>query len=84
MDQTGRFPYQSARGNKYIFILYNYDSNAILKEELNDRTADSLTRAWKNTFARLTHDGHTTQLHVLDNEISADFTAALDTEKIQY
>jgi hypothetical protein len=28
MDQTGRFPVVSSRGNKYIMILYDYDSNA--------------------------------------------------------
>ena len=83
-DQTGIFLYQLSRGNKCIFILYNYDSNLILKEELKDRIAGSLTKAWKNTFDRLTHNGHTTQLHVLDNEILAEFTAVLDTEKIQY
>ena len=44
-DQTGRFPYQSSGGTKYIFILYDYDSNAILKEELKDRTAGNLTQA---------------------------------------
>jgi hypothetical protein len=29
-DQTGRFPVVSRKGNKYIMILYDYDSNAIL------------------------------------------------------
>jgi hypothetical protein len=29
-DQTGRFPVVSSKGNKYIMILYDYDSNAIL------------------------------------------------------
>ncbi len=27
-DQTGRFPQTSSRGNKYIMIVYDYDSNA--------------------------------------------------------
>jgi hypothetical protein len=26
-DQTGRFPVVSSKGNKYIMILYHYDSN---------------------------------------------------------
>jgi hypothetical protein len=30
MDQTGRFPLVSSKGNKYIMVLYDYDSNAIL------------------------------------------------------
>jgi hypothetical protein len=29
-DQTGQFPVVSVKGNKYIMILYDYDSNAIL------------------------------------------------------
>jgi hypothetical protein len=28
MDQTGRFPVVSSKGNKYIMIVYDYDSNA--------------------------------------------------------
>ena len=64
--------------------MYDYDSNAILKEELKDRSASSLTQAWKNAYARLTHNGHKTKLMILDNEISAEFVAALDKEKISY
>jgi hypothetical protein len=33
-DQTGRFPVVSSRGNKYIMILYDYDSNAILAKAI--------------------------------------------------
>ena len=40
-DLTGKFPVQSALGNKYILIVYHYDSNAILAEPLKDRTAKS-------------------------------------------
>jgi hypothetical protein len=29
-DQTGRFPVVSSKGNKYIMIVYDYDSNAHL------------------------------------------------------
>ena len=31
-DLTGQFPYKSSRGNAYIYVLYHYDSNAILVE----------------------------------------------------
>ena len=34
MDLTGRFPYKSSRGNKYILIAYNYDGNTTLAEPL--------------------------------------------------
>jgi hypothetical protein len=29
-DLTGRFPHRSSRGNEYILVVYDYDSNAIL------------------------------------------------------
>ena len=35
-DQTGRFPVTSSKGTKYIFVLYSYDTNAILMEPLRD------------------------------------------------
>ena len=34
MDSTGRFPHKSTRGNEYVMVVYDYDSNAILVEAL--------------------------------------------------
>jgi hypothetical protein len=47
-DQTGRFPVVSSKGNKYIMILYDYDSNAILAQHIKDRTAPELLKAFHN------------------------------------
>jgi hypothetical protein len=33
-DQTGRFPVVSSKGNNYIMILYDYDSNAFVDSAL--------------------------------------------------
>jgi hypothetical protein len=41
-DQTGRFPVVSSKGNKYIMILYDYDSNDILEQPIKYRTAPEL------------------------------------------
>jgi hypothetical protein len=38
-DQTCRFPVVSSKGNKYIMVLYDYDSNAILAQPIKNRTA---------------------------------------------
>jgi hypothetical protein len=46
-DQTGRFPVVSSKGNKYIMILYDYDSNAILAKLIKDRTAPELLKAFQ-------------------------------------
>jgi hypothetical protein len=46
-DQTGRFPVVSSKGNKYIMILYDYDSNAILAQTIKDQTAPELLKAFQ-------------------------------------
>jgi hypothetical protein len=46
-DQTGIFPVVSSKGNKYIMILYDYDSNAILAQSIKDRTAPELLKAFQ-------------------------------------
>ena len=37
VDITGRFPYLLARGNQYILIIYDHDSNDVLTEPLKKR-----------------------------------------------
>ena len=36
-DHIGVSPVVPSQGNRYIFILYNYDSNAILEEPMKSR-----------------------------------------------
>ena len=36
-DQIGRFPVNSSKGNKYILVLYEQDSNTILAEPLKNK-----------------------------------------------
>ena len=38
-DLTGRLPHTSSRGNQYILVVYDYDSNAILHCPLKNKTA---------------------------------------------
>jgi hypothetical protein len=45
-DLTGRFPTTSLSGNKYILILYNYDSNIVLSSPMKNRGDKDLVRAF--------------------------------------
>jgi hypothetical protein len=45
-DQTGIFPVVSSKGNTYIMISYDYDSNAILAQPIKDQTAPELLKAF--------------------------------------
>ena len=53
-DLTDRFPFRSSRGNEYIYVVYDYDSNAILVEPIQNRQAKTITEAWEKIYKRLT------------------------------
>jgi hypothetical protein len=69
-DQTGRFPVVSSKGNTYIMILYDYDSNAILAQPIKDRTAPELLKAFQVMEQALVARGLKPKLMKLDNEAS--------------
>jgi hypothetical protein len=69
-DQTGRFPVVSSKRNKYIMVLYDYDSNSILAKPSKDRTAPKLLKAFQFMEQELVAKGLTPKLMKLDNEAS--------------
>jgi hypothetical protein len=69
-DQTGRFPVVSSKVNKYIMILYDYDSNAILAQPIKYRTSPELLRAFQVMEQELVDRGLKPKLMKLDNEAS--------------
>jgi hypothetical protein len=83
-DQTGRFPVVSSKGNKYIMILYDYDSNAILAQPIKDRTAPELLRAFQVMEQELVARGLTPKLMKLDNEASTLLKMYLHQQNITF
>jgi hypothetical protein len=69
-DQTGIFPVVSSKGNKYIMILYYYDSNAILAQPIKDQIAPELLKAFQVMEQELVDRGLKPKLMKLDNEAS--------------
>jgi hypothetical protein len=69
-DQTGRFPVVSSKGSKYIMILYDYDSNAILAQPIKYRTTPELLRAFQVMEQELVARGLKPKLMKLDNAAS--------------
>ena len=45
-DQTGQFPTRSRRGNKYIMVMVEIDSNAILVEPMKSKKDAEMIRAF--------------------------------------
>jgi hypothetical protein len=83
-DQTGRFPVVSSKGNKYIMILYDYDSNAILAQLIKDRTAPELLKAFQIMEQVLVARGLEPKLMKLDNEASKLLKTYLHQQDITF
>ncbi len=52
-DQTGQFPTCSQRGNKYIMVFVEIDSNAILVEPMKSRKDEEMIRAYNALLLQL-------------------------------
>ena len=84
MDLTGRFPHKSSRGNEYFFVLYDYDTNAILFDSLKNRQAKEITKAFDKCIAKLSKNLLLPKLYIIDNECSADLKLAIIKNKGSY
>ena len=66
-DQTGRFPVTSSCGSKYLMVLYDHDSNAIIREPIKSRSEAEFIRAYSVLHSKLTNLGLCPKLQMLDN-----------------
>jgi hypothetical protein len=83
-DQTGRFPITPSRGNKYIMIVYDYETNAILSEPLKYRNKNELLRAYTNLHALLVACGLKPVLHILDNEVPGKLKHFMRSKQVSF
>jgi selenocysteine lyase/cysteine desulfurase len=52
-DLTGRLPHRSSRGNEYLIVVYDHDSNSILVIALKNKTGAEIERGWTCIHERL-------------------------------
>ena len=83
-DLTGRFPVQSSRGNKYLLVLYDYDSNAILVEPMKNRSDAEMLRAYAIINNILIRRGLRPRLQRLDNEASKALKQYLQDTDVEF
>ena len=69
-DQTGKSPTRSQRGNKYIIVMVDIYSNAILVEPIKSCKDPELTRAYRAMMTRLNWAGIIPKKHILYNAVS--------------
>ena len=83
-DITGKFPYPSSKGNQYIMVMYDWDSNAILGEPMKNRTKEEIVRAIQQLYKYLKSRGISPKLHILDNEASKKLKQCITTNNTKY
>ena len=66
--QKGHFPVTYSHSNKYLMVLYNYDSNAILAEPMKSHSEAKIVRAYSKLHAYLTNRGLKPVLQKIDNK----------------
>jgi hypothetical protein len=67
-DLTGLFPFMSFDGNVCFFVLYHYESNAILASPIAGLDDVSIFKAYKKYFEELTAKGFKPKLNIMDNQ----------------
>ncbi len=83
-DQPGQFPKKSSRGNQYIMVLVEVDSDTILVEPMKNRTAGKMVRAYQVLIDHLNSAGIFPKLHILDNKCSADMKEIIKSNKMDF
>ncbi|OEU20461.1 hypothetical protein FRACYDRAFT_181335 [Fragilariopsis cylindrus CCMP1102] len=84
MDLPGRYPVTSARGHKYIMVMYDYDTNYINAVPIKSRKSSELVAAFKFCYDELKERGFTARVLRLDNEISTELIAAIREQNLEY
>ena len=79
MDLTGRFPYKSSWGNKYILIAYHVDSNTILGTPVRNKQAKTIKQAWLHLHNKLSFSSNKPNTYILDNETSGETKSTIST-----
>ncbi len=69
-NQTGQFPTRSQWGNKYIMVMVEINSNAILVEPMKSRKDEEMIRMYNTLLLRLKQAGIVPKKHILDNKLS--------------
>ena len=84
IDHTGRYPQTSQRGHRYIFVLYDYDSNYIISIPTKLRKKEDYIAAYKEAYNELKESGFIAQLVRLNNEVSNELIKAFKEDNLDY
>ena len=82
IDLTGSFPITSARGHKYIFVLYDYDSNAILAEPIFSWEKVHILAGYKYCYAHIHWAGIQPIIQRIDKKTSDQIISEIQANNL--
>ena len=83
-DLTGMFPVKSTRGNQYVFLLYDYDSNTFHVRSLCSRKDTAIVAAYDSIHVHLCSRGLAPELQLLDNETSTALQQSMQKNSVDF
>ena len=83
-DLYGRLPNTSSRGNKYIYVIYVYDCNAILTTSMNNRSDKEMIRSFTSLTEDLKIHRINPGFHFMDNDVYIDLKMKMNSMNIKY
>lgn len=81
---SGNFPIISSRGNKYIFLWYDYDSNTINSVPIKSREKEEQIKAYNICYEYYALRGFVPQVTRLDNEASEALLKNMSKKPVTY
>jgi hypothetical protein len=82
-DLPGRYPITSAKGHKYIFLMYDNDSGYINAIPIKSRKSDELVKAYQTCYNTLKNRGLIARLMRIDNEVSKTLIEAIEKDNLK-
>ena len=83
-DLPGKFHVHSSKFKKYMLLVYNVDTNAILVKPLKSHDDANMTKAFQNIIKRLRKYNHKVTFFKLDNEVSQAVKDTLTDKSISF
>jgi hypothetical protein len=83
-NQTGKFPKKSRKGNQYIMVLTESDSDVILVEAMKNQSSGETIRVFQKLIDHLHAARIAPKHHILDNECSNKFKGTIKSNNMTY
>ena len=74
----------SNKGNKYIFVLYDYDSNLITAKPMKSNKGTAIVQAYEEIYEESQEAGITPTFQYLDSKITKELIASIKLKNLKF